>query len=141
MQRAVAALCVIGILLTASVVRGSDAKETRAARDVSPAPPGSATAAPAAPARSQSPSGDATTTGETLEEIAARVRRRLAAEQARPVRREPAPTPAPTPEPRYERVTLVWRPSLVWPSTLTGDAPVAADDARVTLSWEDASSR
>ena len=72
---------------------------------------------------------------ETLEEIVARVRRRLAMERA-PKRNAPAAV-----APRSEapaRVTLVWRPYVVWPDELTGgtQAVVEQDSERVTLEWK-----
>jgi len=69
---------------------------------------------------------------ETLEEIVARVRRRLAQEQS-PRKHESAPAPAKA----SDRVTLVWRPYVVWPEELTGGRPetTASDSERVTLKW------
>jgi hypothetical protein len=103
----------------------------------------SATAAPAradaakpVPAKGQAPKATAARP-ETIEEIVARVQRRLAMETARPARKA-ASTPAPAaPGPR---VTLVWRPSIVWPPELLAagsDSDPAVTD-RVTLSWDDA---
>jgi hypothetical protein len=73
---------------------------------------------------------------ETLEEIVARVRRRLALERA-PKRSASAPSmphaAAPT------RVTLVWRPYIVWPEELTAapaDPAKSSSNDRVTLKWE-----
>jgi hypothetical protein len=86
-----------------------------------------ATAAAAAapdPRAKPSPQAEA----ETLEEIVARVRRRLAEEQAA-ARRPASPRPQPPP-----RVTLVWRPSVVWPSELTAPAGEHHSD-RTTLTW------
>ena len=75
---------------------------------------------------------------ETIEEIVARVQRRLAMETARPARKAAAATPAPpAPGPR---VTLIWRPSIVWPPELlaTGSDSDGAVTDRVTLSWDGA---
>ena len=109
---------------TAAAVTSASAKP--AAAPVA-AVPQAVAAAPPAP----------TTTGETLEEIVARVRRRLGTEVARPARRVAA-APAPA---LPERVTLVWRPAIVWPTELAPRAPeVSASDAgRVTLAWDDES--
>jgi hypothetical protein len=75
--------------------------------------------------------------GETLEEIVARVKRRLAMESP-PKRKVSAPAAASaTPAPR---VTLVWRPYVMWPDELTAPKTEAsqpdADRDRVTLTWE-----
>lgn len=98
-----------------------------------------AAAAAAAGARKQGTVTVAATTSapkeETLEEIVARVKRRLAMESA-PKRKVSAPAaPSATPAPR---VTLVWRPYVVWPDELTasGTAENQPDADRVTLQWE-----
>jgi|SRR5688572_27476163 len=69
---------------------------------------------------------------ETLEEIVARVRRRLAQERS-PRKNGPAPAPVKA----SDRVMLVWRPYVVWPEELTGGRPEAtsSDSERVTLKW------
>ena len=74
---------------------------------------------------------------ETLEEIVARVRRRLAMESA-PAKRT-APSAAAVPVKTSERVTLVWRPYVVWPEELTGgpSAPASPQSERVTLDWDE----
>jgi hypothetical protein len=72
---------------------------------------------------------------ETLEEIVARVQRRLATETARPVRHAAA---APTPQASSGRVTLVWRPAIVWPPELLhapSDSTASTD--RLTPSWDE----
>jgi hypothetical protein len=77
------------------------------ARNTNPTTP------PARPS-AETASSPATPRPETLEEIVARVQRRLAMETprgGRPV----APRP-----PVIERVKLVWRPAVVWPSELAG---------------------
>ena len=92
-------------------------------------PPPAPAPAPPPPA---APTSAGTTTGETLEEIVARVRRRLASDVPRsPVRRAPV-APA-----QSARVTLVWRATVVWPVELVPPTPdVSANDAsRVTLDW------
>lgn len=70
---------------------------------------------------------------ETLEEIVARVRRRLAQETS-PVKRTSA---APAPAKPSDRVTLVWRPYVVWPDELTSapSEPARTPSERVTLEW------
>jgi hypothetical protein len=74
---------------------------------------------------------------ETLEEIVARVKRRLAIEPT-PKRNVSAPVATSAAAP--SRVTLVWRPYVVWPDELTAAKPEAsqpdADRDRVTLKWE-----
>jgi hypothetical protein len=100
--------CAIGV---ASIVTGAAGQERRQP-------------AAAAPGAKPSPPAEA----ETLEEIVARVRRRLAEEQAT-TRRPASPRPQPPP-----RVTLVWRPSVVWPSELTAPAG-EGDTDRTTLTW------
>lgn len=72
---------------------------------------------------------------ESLEEIVARVKRRLAMERT-PKRVASAPAAART-EPA-PRVSLVWRPYVVWPDELTGTSvePAPSDNDRVTLQWE-----
>lgn len=104
--------CAIGL---ASIVTGAAAQERRQPAETAPA---------AAPGSGATPSPQA----ETLEEIVARVRHRLAEEQAA-ARRPASPRPQSPP-----RVTLVWRPSIVWPSEL---APPAGEDdtGRTTLTW------
>ena len=89
--------------------------------------------APVAAPRTAAPPPAAAPRQETLEEIVARVKMRLAMEapQKRP--------PAATRPPKVERVKLVWRPSIVWPADLAGaEAPAAApvDPTRVILSGE-----
>ena len=95
-----------------------------------------AVSAKADPPKAQTPKAT-TARPETIEEIVARVQRRLAMETARPA---PATTAArPTPPAPGARVTLVWRPSIVWPDELLDagrDADALTD--RVTLSWDDA---
>jgi hypothetical protein len=91
-------------------------------------PEAQAARAPAAKATTPRP--------ETIEEIVARVQRRLAMETARPAPKAAATPAPPAPGPR---VTLVWRPSIVWPPELlaTGSESDAAVTDRVTLSWDD----
>ena len=74
---------------------------------------------------------------ETLEETVARIQKRLAAER-RLKKRVSAPPPAPARAETSERVTLVWRPYVVWPDDLTVARPEAAssDADRVTLKWD-----
>jgi hypothetical protein len=69
---------------------------------------------------------------ETLDEIVARVRKRLAMEAPR------GPKPVTPRPPVVERVRLEWRPSVVWPADLGGEAlpAPAADQNRVSLSWD-----
>jgi len=95
-----------------------------------PAPPQSPAKAPsAAPATPATASPQAHP--ETLDEIVARVRRRLATEVPRHTPRPVAPRP-----PVIERVKLVWRPAVVWPSELVDAEPTtsaaAADPNRPT---------
>jgi len=71
-------------------------------------PPNAPPAAPATAATAPPPARQ-----ETLDEIVARVRRRLATETPRHAPRPVAPRP-----PVVERVKLVWRPAVVWPSEL-----------------------
>jgi hypothetical protein len=70
---------------------------------------------------------------ETIEQIVARVQKRLATE----VPRGPKPVAARSQPPVTPRVTLEWRPSVVWPAEIGGEAPpaVGADPNRVSLSW------
>lgn len=87
--------------------------------------------APAVPA----PAGSSPQGQETLEQIVARVQRRLAEHQASargPRQRPPADKPAP-PSPR---VKLVWRPSVVWPSEIRPATPASSPAGRVKLSWD-----
>jgi hypothetical protein len=74
---------------------------------------------------------------ETIEEIVARVKRRLATERTPTRKASPPAAKSATPEPR---VTLVWRPYVVWPDELTAPttdkSPRDADRDRVTLQWE-----
>lgn len=98
-----------------------------------PASPASARAgAHVAPEKKDSPVPATPTQGETLEAIVARVRKRLAMEAPRGTK------PAPPRPPVVRRVTLEWRPSVVWPADLGGEAPpaAAADPNRVSLSWD-----
>jgi hypothetical protein len=102
-----------------------------------PAPAAVPAAAPVpgavpAPARTSVASAPEDPPAETLEEIVARLKRRLAQDEpARPVRTPRRPAAAPP------RVTLVWRPAVVWPAELAGDA-TRGTSRRVTLSWDDA---
>jgi hypothetical protein len=68
---------------------------------------------------------------ETIEEIVARVQRRLALETPRAPRRQAAAVPQSQPQPT-ERVTLVWRPAVVWPAELVGPGVVPAPPADPT---------
>jgi hypothetical protein len=74
---------------------------------------------------------------ESLEEVAARIKRRLEEEQrASPVRKAPA---APVRAAAPARVTLVWRPTVIWPSWIIDGTPPpepAAAADRVRLDWE-----
>ena len=68
---------------------------------------------------------------ETLEEIVARVRKRLAIETAaRPQRSTRAAQPQAAPA----RVKLVWRPTVTWPPELRGQA-TGAPSERVDVTW------
>jgi hypothetical protein len=161
--RILAALCVTGIVAIAAAARASgQTKAGASSKTVAPAKvsaPASSTSgasgtrtspAGATTLKTQSAASDAkqpatnaaasaAATGadsgkqETLEEIVARVRRRLEMERApkRNVRATPRNEPTP-------RVTLVWRPYVVWPDELTDDTQAAAaDQERVTLQWHD----
>ena len=107
--------------------------------DAQKADPAKGPAATPATVTAQAPKST-TSKPETIEEIVARVQRRLAMETARPARKTAATPARPAPG---ARVTLIWRPSIVWPPELLdarNDADAAVTD-RVTLSWGEPATR
>jgi hypothetical protein len=96
-----------------------DAASESAKASVKAAPPQSPAKAPSAAPAANAAGPQAHQ--ETLEEIVARVRRRLATEVPHHAPRAIAPRPAVA-----ERVKLVWRPAVVWPAELIDGDPAAA---------------
>ena len=109
----------------------SSGKEKKPGEPAAPGAPRQGTVPVAAPADAPKQ--------ESLEEIVARVRRRLAMDRA-PKRSASAPAPAPAARAEAPpRVSLVWRPYVVWPDELTSgnaDAAPSPDTDRVMLKWE-----
>jgi hypothetical protein len=89
-----------------------------------------ATKAPAAAPTTNA--SDAVPKKETVEEIVARIQKRLAGERSTSVRRVAAAPQAPPP-----RVSLTWRHYVTWPSELVGEPGQSGDaPGRVALAWE-----
>ena len=92
---------------------------------------------PAAAQKGEAPAAENATL-ESLEAVAARIKRRLEEEQraraARPAPRAARALAAPPP-----RVTLVWRPTVTWPAGIldAGSGPASGVRSdRVRLSWD-----
>jgi hypothetical protein len=114
------------------------ATPAEAAAKPSPAPTHQSTAdaKPTAASRpSAPPPAQSEPKQETLDEIVARVQRRLATNPPRtqrPPPSSPASAPPAPPAPvATRRITLVWRPTIVWPADLiaTSPAPVTPGEA------------
>jgi hypothetical protein len=136
----IAVAIVFALMIAGGPIRASEPAASSSA-------PAKKTPSKAAPSSAAAPSSDAATATkknasatptpaqqETIEQIVARVQKRLATE----VPRGPKPVAARPQPPVTPRVTLAWRPSVVWPAEIGGEAPpvVAADPNRVSLSWD-----
>lgn len=74
-------------------------------------------------------------TGESLEELVARVKKRIAEQQTVSSRRGTSAAPARGEDPGA--VHLEWRPGVTWPTDLTPPVPAESpgSDGRVSLEW------
>jgi hypothetical protein len=137
------ALSAFSALLLCLIAVRAHAQEHPAA--ASPAPARTATApAAATPAKEkaeQKPVAAATrkapktASGESLEALVERVRRRIAEQQTRPARTAARSAASNGTEP--SRVKLEWRPGVVWPTELLEPpAQAVAPEGRVNVNWE-----